>query len=359
MATMNRGGRGALIERAGHGTSLAIGLAALALLAAACGANRGESAIDGLSRSERDGYDSGYAAGPMEGGSAADSAGSSDDYELAAEVAGEPSDSVGGNVQAIAQSATSPQEGAAPSVGGLRKIIKDGVLTLRVEDVALGIARMETIAAQSGGYAIETTTDYRDAARRSATVKMAVPVANFEAALERVRQAALAIESESASGTDVSGEVVDLRAQLANLEATSARVRSFLDQAKTVEEALKVNAQLTELEGDIAQRKGRLEYLEQRAAFSTITVTLTEPTPDWTPTATATPWPTATPVPWRPGETVRDATGAAGRLGRGLGDLFIWLAIVVLPFGLVALGALAAFVWVIRRFGGRSGGGAA
>ena len=42
---------------------------------------------------------------------------------------------------------------------------------------------------------------------------------------------------------------MDLQARLENLEATADRVRSFLDQAATVEEALAVNQELSRLEG--------------------------------------------------------------------------------------------------------------
>jgi len=343
----------------------ALGVAALALVIGACGRADEGSTLESLARSDRD--DRGWTAGDAAAYEAP--AAEMVEEEAAAPL---PADmiagaSVGLDVEPSSddavQESTAPQEGSAPPSAGIRRIIKDGILGIRVEDVPLGIARLETIAAQSGGYVIETATDYRDRASRKATVKMAVPVDGFEAALERIRQAAQEVISESASGTDVSGEVVDLRAQIANLEATSARVRAFLDQANTVEEALQVNAQLTELEGDIAERKGRLEYLEQRSAYSTITVSLSEPTPDWTPTTTATPSatmtpaPTATPVPWEPGETVRDATDTVQRMLRGLAELVIWLVIVGLPFVLIAGFMLAAITWVLRRVGGRRGGG--
>jgi len=46
------------------------------------------------------------------------------------------------------------------------------------------------------------------------------------------------------SGQDVTDEYVDLQSRLGNLEATRDRIRTFLDQAQTVDEALRVNEQL-------------------------------------------------------------------------------------------------------------------
>jgi len=52
------------------------------------------------------------------------------------------------------------------------------------------------------------------------------------------------VTNETASGQDVTDEFVDLKSRLTNLEATAARMREFLNQAKTVQESLEVNAKL-------------------------------------------------------------------------------------------------------------------
>ena len=136
-----------------------------------------------------------------------------------------------------------------------------------------------------------------------ATLKLGVPSAQFEDVQRRMRALAVQVLNETASGQDVSDEYVDLESRLANLEATAARIREFLTQAKTVEEALKVNAELSKVEDEIEKIKGRMNFLKDRAAYSTLTIGLepVQPTPTPTPTATVTPTPT--PATWRPGET--------------------------------------------------------
>jgi len=222
-----------------------------------------------------------------------------------------------------------------------RKIIKNADMAIRVESIDRAISRITGEAAGMGGYVLETRTEHAGGGASSAVVSLAVPVARFEAMLERVRAAAVELLSEHASGQDATQEYVDLESQVANLEATRARVREFLDKAQNVEEALNVNARLTEIEGEIATRKGRLQYLAQRAAYSTITVELHQAATELTPTPTATP--TALPPlpPWDAGRTVDQASRALAVLLRAVGTLAIWAAIIgvplAIPFLLVAL----------------------
>ncbi|MGQ0600573.1 MAG: DUF4349 domain-containing protein, partial [Anaerolineales bacterium] len=160
----------------------------------------------------------------------------------------------------------------------------------------------------------------------------------FEAALNQLRGLSVKVERESASGQDVSAEYVDLRSRLNNLEATAARVREFLADAKTVEESLKVSGQLQELEAQIEQVKGQMKYYEGRAAFSTITLQLT---PQIAPVS---PKPTA----WDPGKTFERATGTLTTLAQTFADIAIWLIVVFGPFGLIAA-LIFGFGWRLMR----------
>jgi hypothetical protein len=204
--------------------------------------------------------------------------------------------------------------------------------------VPRALGRISDIAAQSGGYVLETSTNYGQQNQPQAVIKMAVPVDQFDAALQRIREAAGRVLSEQASGVDVTQEFVDVQSQIANLEATEARIREFLKQATSVEEALKVNAQLTEIEGQLNMLKGRMTFLAQRAAYSTIGVQLQQPpppTPTPSPSPSPTPTPSPTPLPaWDPGKTAGQASSTLAQIVQALATVAIWLAIVVLPLAL-------------------------
>jgi hypothetical protein len=92
-----------------------------------------------------------------------------------------------------------------------------------------------------------------------------------------------------------------------------------------------------------------MNYLSDRAAFSTINVELNPEIPTPTPSPTPTPTPTPTPEAWRPGETVQSAADVLVSLVKGLVDLGIWVVVILGPF-LIPLALVIGFiVWLRRR----------
>jgi hypothetical protein len=239
-------------------------------------------------------------------------------------------------------------------------IIKNGDLDLLVEDTSRAIDQVTQIAVDNGGYVLSSQS-WLVGETRSATIVIAVRADNFETAMRRLRDISIEVLYETSSGEDVTTEYVDLESRLRNLEATRDRIRTFLEQAQDVEEALEVNAELADIEAEIEQVRGRMNYLEGRSAYSTITIDLSmpgpTPTPTPTPTNTPTPTPTftptatATPTPWMPGRTVQAAARTQGAMLRGLVEAAIWIVMVLGPY--VAVGVL--IVLGIRAYVRRRG----
>ena len=90
--------------------------------------------------------------------------------------------------------------------------------------------------------------------------------------------------------------------------------------------------------------------VNDRSAYSTITVNLEPELPMLTPTPTATPQPTATPIPWKPGEEFGKAKGTVTVLYQGIGNFLIWLVVVILPIILPpALILWGIWKWLNRK----------
>jgi hypothetical protein len=227
-----------------------------------------------------------------------------------------------------------------------RMIIKNGEMTLLVANTDRAIDQATGVAVDSGGYIVSSKTWLQDG-YKYAQMTMGIPSDQFEVAQRRLRGLALEVQNDVASGQDVSQEYVDLQSRLNNLEATAARIREFLAKATKVSDALEINRQLSDIEGQIEEVKGRMQYLKDRSAFSTIALTLNPLVP------TPTPSPTPTPIAWQPGKTIERAGDTLGGLLRGLIDATIYLGIVLLPF-VIPVAAIIAIVVYLRRRGKKS-----
>ena len=217
-----------------------------------------------------------------------------------------------------------------------RKIIKTSNLIVVVESADTAIFRFTGIVSDFGGYIVSNRV-YSDNNLRGATMVVAVPVERFEEALNLIRGVPKEIIQDFISSSDVTEQYVDLEARLKNLEATAIRIRELLTRADTVEDALKINLELSNIESQIEQIKGKLNALSARTSFSTITIDMREPAPTPTPSPTPTVTPSPTSIAWRPDETVSRAVQTQNSLLRGLGDTLIWVGIVLLPYLIAAL----------------------
>jgi hypothetical protein len=258
------------------------------------------------------------------------------------------------NLQALAATAV-----PLPSTGGVltdilpqdagRMVIKDALIDLLVKNTDRAVDDVTELASTQGGYIISARSWF-DNDQKYANIKMGVPSANFERTLTFLRALGVKVINETASGQDVSAEYNDLQTRLTNLEATAARVRAFLDEAKTVEDSLRINATLTDLEGQINQIKGQMKFYEGRSAYSTIEVNLSPEMP--TPTVTPTPTQTPTPTPWNPGSTIKDASKRGIGLWQGIMDGLIWFCFLTWPLIIVGL-LVWLVIWLLRRRKGR------
>ena len=243
-----------------------------------------------------------------------------------------------------------------------RLIVKNAQVGLLVEDTDSAINRAIGIVVEYDGYIINNRTWFDEKQKtpqtryKNATLTIGVPVQNFEEMLGRLKELAVIVTNETITGQDVSDQYVDLESRLVNLESTAGRIRDFLKEAKDVDKALEVSNKLGQVEAEIEQVKGRMNYLKDKSAFSTITLEIRPqiPTPTPAPTFTPTPTPTATATPtatpaWSAASTFNQASGFATTTATSAFqvtvDLLIWGVLVILP----CLVPLALLFWLGHR----------
>ncbi len=228
-------------------------------------------------------------------------------------------------------------------------IIKSADMRLLVEDSDVAIDRLTQLVGDTGGYIISSRVwnqvHLDGKSYKYASITIGVPVEAFERALNRLRGLAIQVLDENASGEDVTDQYVDLQSQLTNLEATRDRIKSFLDSASNVDEALRINQQLSEIERQIEEIKGRINYLQDRSAYSTITVNIEPKLPEYV-APTPTPMPTPEPEPWKPSETFENAKKTVVGAYQNIIEFLIWLFVVIVPI----LAPPVLIIWLIYKF---------
>jgi hypothetical protein len=247
-----------------------------------------------------------------------------------------PAASAGGGATALEQG-NAPGQAQAQNLE--RIVIKTADLALQVDSARDAEASLRVLVGQLGGYVVKVETSGTDESM-SARVTFRVPAERFDQALSGVQGLARKVLARTVAGDDVTEEFVDLEARLKNLEATRDRLQSFLDKATNVEDALKVNQALSDLQGQIEQLKGRKEFLQQSAALSTISVSLS-PVPALAPIVAE--------EGWQPLGVARDALRSLVSFGQGLATL----AIVALVWAPVWLPLVLLGLWLRRRWRGR------
>jgi PKD repeat protein len=108
------------------------------------------------------------------------------------------------------------------------------------------------------------------------SISIRVLAENYDKAVVALRGLAIDVITETSSSQDVTQEYTDLGSQVKNLEATEAQLLKIMAAATKTEDVLAVQQQLTTVQGQIEQDKGRMQYLERTSATSLIQINLKE-----------------------------------------------------------------------------------
>ena len=248
-------------------------------------------------------------------------------------------DSAFGSLQSAAGASGAIATGGEtlPDVGG-PLIVRTGQLDLRVADLDAAISAAERAVAAVGGY-VAGSQRSGDGDQATASVLFRVPAARWTDALVALRAIGTKVLGEQTSSQEVTAQVVDLGARLANLRVTETALQGIMDRATKIPDVLAVQEQLTGVRGQIEELTAEQQTLENQAALATLTVTFAPP-----PAVAV----TQVREGWDPASEIDQASATLVGLGQGLAGAGIWLLIVGLPVFLV-VGMLALIGLLVVR----------
>ena len=231
----------------------------------------------------------------------------------------------------------------AAAVEKPRMIVRSASVRIIVADTAKAVDAI-TQAAEAGGGYVAGSSVWREGELLRARLTLRVPAGKLTSTLASIRGIAKRVDNETLSSEDVSQEYVDLGSQLRNLEATETELRELMTSirqtARKASEVLEIHQQLTAIRGEIERTKGRMRYLGQMSALSTIDLELV-------PDAIAQP---VVQPGWQPLVVFKNASRALVAAMQGLATAAIWFIIYLAP--LLALLMLA--VAIVRKLARRA-----
>lgn len=154
------------------------------------------------------------------------------------------------------------------------KIIKSGSVNIKLESYDEKIESIEKYVSENNAY-IENKQTYTNGKLKSGQITIRVPKANFEDSIKFIKSLG-EIEYEQTYIKDITKEYYDTKLRLDNMIAQNDRYKKLLDKAESVEDLLKIEAEMSRLAVDIELLKGNLKSWDEKVAYSRLDISIEE-----------------------------------------------------------------------------------
>ncbi|MBK7426274.1 MAG: DUF4349 domain-containing protein [Saprospiraceae bacterium] len=160
-----------------------------------------------------------------------------------------------------------------PSTPGPKKIIKDGHMTVKSANIVESKKALDEVLKGLKAY-YETEELQNNDHQTSFNLRIRIPSENFEQLISAIESGGDEIMHKSVQTRDVTEQYTDIETRLANKRGYLKRYKELLGKANTIKDILSIEEQIRPLEEEIESQEGRLRYLSDQVAFSTLNMTL-------------------------------------------------------------------------------------
>ncbi len=156
-----------------------------------------------------------------------------------------------------------------------KKIIKDGRMGIRVDDLEGTKRRIDSLLIKYKGYYAKES--FHNSSYESAfNLRIRVPGNNYEWFIADIESGKGNLLYKEIDARDVTEQFLDIETRLANKRAYLSRYQELVKQAKTIKEILEIEEQVRKLEEEIESAEGKLRYLNSQVTFSTLDLTISK-----------------------------------------------------------------------------------
>jgi hypothetical protein len=156
-----------------------------------------------------------------------------------------------------------------------KKIIRDGRLGLKVTDLERTKGGIDSLVNLFGGYYANESLDNSDY-ESSYQLKIRVPSASLDLLILKIENGNGQVTFKEIDARDVTADFIDLETRLSNKRSYLKRYNDLLKQASSVKDILEMEGKTRIIEEEIESSTGRLNYLSDLVAFSTLDLRITK-----------------------------------------------------------------------------------
>lgn len=152
-----------------------------------------------------------------------------------------------------------------------QKIIKNADLQFETDNLEETASRIKGIVKKYNAQ-IQHDSESKDYGSLRHRFTVRVPANNFDAFIADIGQGVSYFDRKEISSQDVTEEFIDVEARVKTKKKLEARYTELLGKATKMSEMLEIEQKLSEIREEIESQEGRLKYLQNRVALSTITI---------------------------------------------------------------------------------------
>lgn len=158
-----------------------------------------------------------------------------------------------------------------------RLVVKTGKMTIESDKYDEAEKKITEITNSLGGLIVTSTSSANATGKKQGVITIKVPSKDFDKLVTEV-SAVGKVSSQNINSSDVTEEYIDLEARQKTQKELEERLYKLLqDKTTRLSDVLEVEQKLSDVRQKIESTEGRMKFLKSQADYSTLTISIFEP----------------------------------------------------------------------------------
>ncbi|MDB1089160.1 DUF4349 domain-containing protein [Streptomyces sp. ACA25] len=165
--------------------------------------------------------------------------------------------------------------GQRAAEAGPQHVVRNARVTVVTADVPGQYAKAVALTEEAGGYVSAELTEQHSEGYERSRVTLRVPPQQYAGLLAQL-SALGELHRREISTEDVTDQVVDVESRIATQEESVARVRELMEEARSLDDVVALEEELSKRQAALESLKARQASLRERTGMATVTLELVE-----------------------------------------------------------------------------------